>query len=71
VTLDGGELRPEWEFYRHAARATAGLVAHLRLAGLAPGRHELVVVKGPEPGDAEEGGGEGDEDAQYVIPFWR
>lgn len=77
VTMDGEEVRPEWEFYRQPERGTAGLVAHLRVAGLEGGRHELVVVKRPEGGEREEGSGEGegedvDEDeARYVIPFWR
>jgi len=45
-----------------------GLQAYLPLAGLAPGRHELVVTWNPHGSEA--GDDELDEPVEYRIPFW-
>jgi hypothetical protein len=69
VALDGVVIAdPQFDRAEDAATGLRGVQAMIRVAELAPGRHELQISRPPpagprRPGDKPE--------PPYVIPFWR
>ena len=68
LALDGVAIGdPRFDLGDDRVTGLRGLIAMIRVADLAPGRHELEIRRPPdpsrEPGDPR--------DAPYLIPFWR
>jgi hypothetical protein len=79
VTLDDTELDVQYEFATDPGSGLRGMVAHIRIADLAPGRHELSLPRLParlrapsDPTDRDPKKKPGERpDPPYRIPFWR
>ena len=69
VSLDGKPLTAlRYESGSDARAGRPALVAMIDVRALAPGRHELVVMRAPKsPRDKDRH----DQTSRYVIPFWR
>lgn len=67
IHLDGAPLaEPEMVFYRHPDTRARGLLVHLDVRTLAPGRHLLELTQAQSEEEALEGEGP----RLYQIPFW-
>lgn len=68
----------QFEFATDGESDLRGMLAHIRVSDLAPGRHELRMTKLPvrlrapaEPGDEDPKKSGKQPDEPYRIPFWR
>lgn len=66
VSLDDRAVDPGgFDFYEHPSNGMVGLLGHLPIRALAPGRHELRVGYRVEIGDDPK------DLREHVIPFWK
>jgi hypothetical protein len=57
-----------FEFGIEPGSGLEGIVAYIAVSGLAPGRHELVVLAPPRRSDSDAAD---PSPVRHVIPFWR
>ncbi|HET7844551.1 MAG TPA: hypothetical protein VFL14_10400 [Xanthomonadales bacterium] len=78
VWLDDERLKVDYEFATDGESELRGMIAHIRIADLAPGRHELRILRLPvrlrapaDPTDRDRKKPGERPDPPYRIPFWR
>jgi hypothetical protein len=70
IELDGATLDSSaFEFGIEPGTGLEGVVTHISMAELAPGRHELVVLAPPRRSELDDDGRP--VPVRHVIPFWR